>query len=313
MNAALHLAHQFDAAMHDWLRTKLPLGSKVDQLPADDPWAVADGTKALLVTNGKLRSLSRTAPPWATDLLWVHTRPTGVDEAPEWMFDVPHFTVSRGAASIAIAEYVLAAILDFEKRLRDVRTTSRAEWSGRDVGSLAGLSIGIVGLGEIGRAVAKLANAFSMTVRAVRRRAEPLPRVELVSFEDLCALSEHLVLCAPLTDETRSLLDERAFAMCRPGLHLINVARGALIVPDALRNALDGPVARATLDVWLEEPPPEGHWIYGHPRVLLTPHCSSTGPSTVARLQEILEMNLTAWLAGNPADMFGRVSRLARY
>ncbi|PTE08236.1 hypothetical protein C9427_21590 [Mesorhizobium helmanticense] len=309
----LRLAHQFDAATHAWLRERLPGEAVLHRLSADEPWAVPEGTTVLLVTNGKLRSLTRTKPSWAKDLAWVHARPTGVDEAPDWLFDVPHFTVSRGAASFAIAEYVLAALLDFEKRLGDIRVTSPESWSGQDIGSLAGRTIGLFGYGEIGRAVAKLARPFGVHILAVRRQAAPEGDAEFVPLEELCARSDHMILCTPLTPATRGLFDERAFAICKPGMHLVNVARGALIDPMALSNALDGPIARATLDVWVEEPPPAGHWVYGHPRVRLTPHCSSRGPCTEARLHVILETNLDCWLAGKPKNMIGRVSRTARY
>ena len=314
MRRQLHVAHQFDAAQHDWLRGRLPADARLARLPADDPWAVAEGVSVLLVTNGKLSSLARTAPRWASGLQWLHTRPTGLDEAPDWLFDVPHLTVSRGAAATAIAEYVLAAILDFEKGLSGLRVTDPAGWAPRRTGSLSGRTLGLVGFGAIGRAVAHRARPFGMKVRAARRRPGADPAAtEIVPLPELCATSDHLVLCAPLTAETRGLFDAKTFAQCRPGQHLINVARGGLIVEDALRDALQQTIARATLDVWTEEPPPPGHWIYSHPRVILTPHSASVSPVTEARLQEILEENLTAWLAGRPEAMTGRVSGTVRY
>lgn len=314
MTRPLHLAHQFDARTHDWLRARLPAGARVDRLPEDDVWAVPEGVEVLLVTNGKLRSLARTPPAWARGLQWVHLRPTGLDEAPDWLFDIPCLTVSRGAAAIAIAEYVLAAILDFERGFAALRVTDPADWTPRRAGSLAGRSLGLVGFGEIGRAVAHRARAFGMRVRATRRRPDAGPaEVEILPLPELCAASDHLVLCAPLTAETRGLFDDATFAHCRPGQHLINVARGGLIVGDALRSALDQAIARATLDVWTEEPPAPAHWVYAHPRVVLTPHCSFRSPATEARLQEILDANLTAWLAGHPEAMTGTVWRGRRY
>ncbi|AZQ68420.1 hypothetical protein EF888_15555 [Silicimonas algicola] len=314
MKPPLHVAHQFDDAAHCWLRSHLPDGTPLDRLSPDAPWDVPEGTTVLLVGNGKLRSLTREKPQWAADLSWVHVRPTGIDAAPEWLFDVPVLTISRGAAATAIAEYVLAAMLQAEKRLPDIQVKQASEWAPRQVGALAGKSLGLFGFGEIGQAVASLAQAFGMTVRATRRRAVSSgSAVELVSLPELCALSDHLVLCAPLTEETRNLFDKTTFSQCRPGQHFVNVARGGLVVPEALREALDGPVARATLDVWTEEPPPDGHWVYTHPRVCLTPHCSSSGPSTTLRLQQILENNLGAWLAGRVEDMTGKVARDGRY
>jgi phosphoglycerate dehydrogenase-like enzyme len=312
---ALHIAHQFDAAMHSWLQQRLPADARLDRLPPDDPWRVPDGTNVLLVTNGKLRSLTRDRPGWADRLEWMHMWPTGLDEAPGWVFDLTHVTVSRGAAAVAISEYVLAAMLDFEKRLPELRVTSPASWVPAKPGSLAGRSLGLFGFGEIGQAIAERALAFRVTVRAMRRRSDAPspPGVEFVSLDELCASSDHLVLCAPLTAETAGTFDDARFALCRPGQHLVNVARGALIRPDALRRALGGTIARASLDVWNEEPPPPGHWVFDHPRLHLTPHTSSRGSSTDARLLEILEGNLTAWLAARPQDLFGQVSPSLRY
>ena len=314
MIGRLHVAHQLGAAQDEWLRTRLPPEARIDRLPAEDPWAVPEGATVLLVANGKLRSLPRSRPAWAGSLAWIHIRPTGVDQAPDWLFDIPHVTVSRGAAAVAIAEYVLAAMLDFEKQLGAIRVGQPDDWGPRSIGSLYGRSIGLFGYGEIGRAIAHRARAFGMTVRATRRRAAAATdEVEFVPLPELCAHSDHLVLCAPLTDDTRGLFDRGTFARCRSGQHLINIARGELIVAEALRIALDGPIARATLDVWNEEPPPAGHWVYTHPRVHLTPHCSSRGANTEARLQGILEANLTTWLAGRPDAMTGLINRKLRY
>ncbi len=313
--SALCIAHQFDDAMHDWLRQRLPAGTRLDQLSADDPWGVPAGTTVLLVTNGKLRSLTRDRPIWADALEWMHIWPTGLDDAPGWLFDLPHVTVSRGAAAVAIAEYVLATMLDFEKRPTALRVTSAAAWTPATPGGLRGRTLGLFGFGEIGRAVAHRALAFGMTVRATRRQSQtPAPDgVAFVSLDQLCATSDHLVLCAPLTPDTVGLFDDARFAQCQAGQHLINVARGALIRPESLRSALGARIARASLDVWTVEPPPEGHWVYDHPHVHLTAHTSSRGPSTEARLRDILHGNLAAWLQSRPADLFGRVDPDQRY
>lgn len=311
----LQIAHQLDAALHDWLLPRLPATARLHRLPPDAPWAVPEDTTVLLVGNGKLRSLTRTRPDWAQGLQWMHIWPTGLDDAPDWLFDLPHVTVSRGAAAAAIADYVMACVLDVTKRLPDWRVTSPATWLPAQPGDMAGQALGLFGFGEIGQAVATRARAFGMTVRATRRHATapPPPGVEFVSLETLCATSDHLVLCAPLTPETAGLFDDARFAQCRPGLHLVNVARGALIQPEALRRALDGPIARASLDVWSPEPPAAGDWVYQHPRVHLTPHTAARGASTDARLRAILQDNLTAWLAGRPQDLFGRARRDLRY
>lgn len=318
MPRALHVAHQFDADLHDWLLGALPAGSRVDRLPVDDPWRGPEGATVLLVANGMLRHLPQSRPAWTHSLEWVHLRPTGVDEAPDWLFDVPHLTVSRGASAVAIAEYVLAAMLDFEKRFDVLRVTDHGGWTSRDAGTLACRTLGLVGFGEIGRAVADRARAFGMDICATTRTMDAsiggaASKVRFLPLRELCAQSDHLVLCAPLTEETRGLFDATTFEFCRPGQHLINVARGGLIVAEALRQALADRLARATLDVWSPEPPLPGHWVYRHPRIVLTPHIASVAPSTSERIQAILEHNLREWGRARPDAMIGQVDRKTRY
>src|SRR5207344_198158 len=112
---------------------------------------------------------------------------------------------------------------------------------------------------------------------------------------------DHLVLAVPATPNTQRLLDADAFARVKPGVHLVNTARGALVDQDALRVALDdGRVAMATLDTVDPEPLPAGHWLYSHPKVRLSAHVSWASPSGMARTLEIFVDNLTRYAAGEP-------------
>jgi phosphoglycerate dehydrogenase-like enzyme len=115
------------------------------------------------------------------------------------------------------------------------------------------------------------------------------------------ARSDHLVIAAPLTQETRGIFDAAVFASAKPGLHLINVARGEIIDQAALLAALDsGHVAATTLDVTAPEPLPAGHPFYAHPKVRLTPHSGWTSDENADRLTEKLLGNLDRFLAGKP-------------
>jgi phosphoglycerate dehydrogenase-like enzyme len=117
-------------------------------------------------------------------------------------------------------------------------------------------------------------------------RSEPPPGVEMLrAKEELCERADHLVLCLPSTPATRHFIDAAALARMKSGVHLVNVARGALVDQEALRVALDaGRVACASLDVAEPEPLPEGHWLYTHPRVRLSPHISWSAPQAFAAL-----------------------------
>ncbi len=196
----------------------------------------------------------------------------------------------------------MAMLLAAEKRLPDVWQDEPPErWNRFDLGGLHGRTLGLLGFGGIGLATAERALPFGMRVIAHRRSAAPSPLagVELVDLETLLADADHLVVAAPATRETRHLLDRDAFARVKPGLHLVNVARGGLVDQDALREALDdGRVALASLDCVDPEPLPAGHWLYAHPRVRLSPHCSWNGPGALDRLIDPFVENLGRWLRG---------------
>lgn len=241
---------------------------------------------------------------------WVHEFGTGVDAVPlDLVFDEPGrvLTCSRGASAIPIAEWVLAQMLAFEKRLPGVWLgEAPAHWNFSDPlpGEIHGRVLGLVGLGGIGTRVAELALAFGMEVRALRRSGAPsgIDGVTVVpSLADLLAGADHVVLAAPATAATRHLIDAAALAGVKPGVHLVNVGRGSLIDQDALRAALDdGRVALASLDVVDPEPLPAGHWMYEHPRVRVSPHVSWGSGRGMERILDGFVDNLRRYVKGEP-------------
>ena len=243
----------------------------------------------------------------ARGVRWVHTYGTGVNEFPFEALDGRLLTCARGASGGPIAEWTLTMMLAAEKNLPEMWISEPPKhWSIAGLGSLRGRTLGIVGLGGIGCEVARLAQAFGMRVRACRRtRApSPVPGVEIVT--DLRALvrdADHLVLAAPVTRATRHAVDAELLAQVKPGLHLVNVARGALVDHEALRTALDvGRVARASLDCVEPEPLPAGHWLYTHPRVRLSAHISWSAPEALEELILPFVENLRRYRAGEPLE-----------
>lgn len=235
---------------------------------------------------------------------WVHTIGTGVDRFPFAALGGRVLTCARGASAVPIAEWVLAMLLAFEKHLPDAWIRGQDAWRRMELGGLAGRTLGLLGLGGIGAAVASRALPFGMHVVAHRRSATPSPieGVELVrALDDVLARADHLVLALPATRETRHVIDRRALTIVKHGVHLVNVARGTLVDQDALREALDdGRVAAASLDTCDPEPLPAGHWLYEHLRVRLSPHVSWSMPGALDVFVDTLLDNLRRYRAGEP-------------
>ena len=240
-----------------------------------------------------------------SEVRWIHVLGAGVDTFPLELVGDRTITCSRGAAAPAIAEFVLAAMLAFEKKIPDVWIKEPPEhWGGVGLGGLRGRTLGLVGLGAIGVEVARRALAFDMKVIAYRRTAAPSP-VEGVSIAPslagLLGASDHVVVAAPATTATHHLVGADALAAIKPGAHVVNVARGSLVDQDALIAALDdGRVATASLDVCDPEPLPAGHPLYTHPKVRLTPHISWSSVATLERTIGIFAENLRRYEVGDP-------------
>lgn len=235
---------------------------------------------------------------------WVYTIGTGVDRFPFAVLGDRVLTCARGASAVPIAEWTLTTMLAFEKRLEDAWIDSRARWKRLELGGLANRTLALLGLGGIGTAVAERALPFGMRVRAMRRSQarSGVEGVEMVGdLHTLLADADHVVLALPATGATRHLIDATALDHVKHGVHLVNVSRGTLVDQEALRVALDdGRVARASLDTVEPEPLPEGHWLYTHPRVRLSPHVSWSGPGALDVFVDLLIENVRRDLAGEP-------------
>jgi phosphoglycerate dehydrogenase-like enzyme len=240
---------------------------------------------------------------------WVHAYGTGVNAFPFDALGDRVLTCSRGASAVPIAEWVLAVMLAAEKQLPERWIHEPTKWNIAFLGGLQGKTLGLIGFGGIGQAVAERALAFGMDVIALRRSdtASPIAGVRLArSLDQVLGSADHLVIAAPATPETRGLLDDAAFSLVKPGVHLVNVARGELVDQDALRQALDQKrVGLASLDVVDPEPLPEGHWLYTHPRVRLSPHISWSMPGALDLLIDPFIENLRRYQGGEP--LRGRV------
>ncbi len=219
-----------------------------------------------------------------------------------------------GYSTASVAQLAVTLLLAGCQRLRDYDQAVRAgswqldlppELAGHPGIELAGKTLGIVGYGAIGRQVARAAAALDMRVLVHTRTPRPgADGVEFVPLETLLAESQAISLHCPATDQTHHIIRRETLALCRPGLVLVNTARGALVDHAALLEALDsGRVAFYGTDVADVEPPAASSPLRSHPRVLLTPHIGWTSPESLARLTAIMEANLRSFLAGKPENL----------
>ncbi|SFK22333.1 NAD(P)-dependent oxidoreductase [Methylocapsa palsarum] len=269
-------------------------------------WEVPPQADVLITQVSAFRGAPDSPPPgWPFGLRMIQIMSAGVDPFPPWLFEGRIASCARGVAAIPIAEFVLATILAFEKDFEAIRVRDRSQWKMRPLGSLHGKCLGLAGYGALGRAIADRARPFGMRIVALTREPRPLDEgVEGAGdLASLVGVADHLVLVLPLTPRTRKILDAPALAHAKPGLHVVNVARGALIDQDALLAALDeGRIAGASLDVTDPEPAPEGHPFYSHPKIRLTPHISWGDLRATDRLAAKILTNLDHYVRGEPVE-----------
>jgi phosphoglycerate dehydrogenase-like enzyme len=247
----------------------------------------------------------------APDLRWVHARSAGLDRvlSPDVVAHGAVLTNGRGAFSGALAEFAVSALLFFTKDLARLLEQQEAQrWEPFEMRRLEGRTVGIVGYGDIGRAVAARLHPLGVDVLALRRRpdlstADPLVR-ECLGPEGLLELarrSDDLVVAAPLTPATRGLVGTSALAALGDRGVLVNVGRGPVVDEAALVGALmSGSIGGAALDVFETEPLPAGHPLWRAPNVLLSPHCADHVPGWVDGGMRVFLDNLERFRRSDP-------------
>jgi len=214
---------------------------------------------------------------------WIHSLWTGVEGIlkPELLAHPAPLTNGRGVFRWPLADWIVGAMLYFSFDFPRVVEQQRQHlWKPFVSKTLEGFTLGIVGYGEIGSAAAARARVFGMKIAAVRRRPELFGSDALVDrnyppsqLKELVASSDYLLLCTPLTPETRGLIGEKELAAMKPTSVLINVGRGPVVDEPALIRALQSSAIRgAALDVFEKEPLPSDHPFWTMPQVLLSPH-----------------------------------------
>lgn len=249
--------------------------------------------------------------PHCDRLEWIHIAAAGVDKL---LFDGLRasgvtVTNAHGVFDRPIAEFVLASVLAHAKLLHESRDLQREKvWRHRETRTVVGARVLIVGTGAIGRETARLLRAVGLEVRGAGRtaRTDDIDFGEVVASADLVGhvgWCDYLVNAAPLTEQTRELINADVFAAMRPSAHFINVGRGATVVESELAEALaDDALDGASLDVFEREPLPADSPLWCLPGVLVSAHMSGDVIGWRDALAHQFVANAERWLAGEPLE-----------
>lgn len=237
---------------------------------------------ALLTWHGDARLLSGTIRAHS-EVRWVHSLAAGIAPPLLDALEGHQAVLTNGSGPWAppLGEHVVGVLLAHYHRFWELRALQeRADWQkSLQVGELYGKTVGIVGLGDVGLAAARLLRPFGVRLLGIRRGGAPLPEIDELfdraALPAFLARLDVLVVAAPLTPETRGMIGARELSLLPQGAYLVNVARGPLVVESALIDALrSGHLSGAALDVFDEEPLPPDNPLWSLPNVFISPHCA---------------------------------------
>ncbi|HEY3082328.1 MAG TPA: D-2-hydroxyacid dehydrogenase [Chloroflexota bacterium] len=289
-----------------WLRDCYPQA----QLVA--PSSRAEGLPDLADADVVFGALTNEEFQAARNVRWIQASSAGV----EFMWRIPSIvehpvvvTNARGAHAATIAEHTFALLLGLARQIvphhhhQQQHRWSRGDFAGKLTG-LKGLTMGVVGFGNIGKSIGRRALGFEMNVLAVD--AQPVPSIEGVEdvwslgrLDELCRASDVLAIAAPITPETRGMIGAEQIKLMRPGSFVVAVSRGGIVDEPALIEALEsGHLAGAGLDVTATEPLPADSPLWDAPNILITPHDSGASKLTTDLMWSIFHENLGRYLRG---------------
>lgn len=258
----------------------------------------------------------------APRLKWIHVMSAGVDRLPFEKLTARNLLVTnvKGIHAIPMAEYTFAVLLQIVRRLHELAVAEREKrWDNKlRVTELWGQTLGIIGVGAIGKELARRAHIFGMRTLGVNTDGRAVEEVdEVFSLHELKAVlsaSDFVVLTVPLTPKTRHLIDRDALEAMKDTAYLINIARGAIVDEQALLQALEQKrIAGAVLDVFKEEPLPGSHPFWTMDHVTVTPHISGLSPLYMTRAVDLFIENLKHYTSGRIAAMRNVVDLSRQY
>lgn len=261
--------------------------------------------------------LTEEAAKAARKLRWLHCTSAAVHQLlyPEIVNSDIILTNGSEVHAAVVAEHIIALVLALARKLPEAaRFQQRRQWGQQDIWRIqphprevAGATLGLIGLGNIGREAARRAAALGMRVIAVREHPEkggPETVAKVfgpAQIDTMLAQSDYVVLAAPVTSTTKNLISAARLAHMKPDARLINVGRGPLVDEDALIRALrEGRIAGAALDVFVEEPLPSDSPLWDMEHVLITPHTGSNSDKQWERQYALVAENLRLYLNHEP-------------
>jgi phosphoglycerate dehydrogenase-like enzyme len=237
---------------------------------------------------------------------WISIGGSGVDHLGQWDPKKIQVTNSAGVAASMMAEYAFGSMLHFSLDVPGLERDKKSRnWRARSMSSLNGKTLLIVGLGQTGQAVARLAKGFGMSVIGTRARPRPMDCVDEVhsgrELPELWGRADFIVICAPLLATTRGLVGAAAFSAMKQGAVLVDVSRGGIVDQSALVAALvSGRLAGAALDVFESEPLPLDSPLWEIENLIVSPHCSSVFDGWEASSMQMFCDNVERWKTGAP-------------
>ena len=293
--------------------------SVLERLPADVKATIGPDVKSLsgvieeaevIVNGGHDGEVLQALWPKAKSLKWIHSLSAGVENLvfPELRKSLIPLTNARGVYKKSLAEFAILGMLYFAKDVRRLMRQHQAgQWEQFDVEEIRLQVCGVVGYGEIGREVAKLAKTMGMTVLATRRRVvessdefadEILPANRMA---DVLSRSDYVIACSPLTPETRHMIGAQEFAAMKPSGVFMNIGRGAVVDEPAMIAALsEGKIRGAALDVFETEPLPKDSPLWRLENVLLSPHSADHTATWQQDSVEFFLENFARYRKGEP-------------
>ena len=291
----------------DALRRELPAVEFI--VPDSEEHKLAAAADAEVALGSVTAELLAAAPR----LKWVQSGSAGVEWIPPQLADTDIVvTNTRGAHAATIAEHAFGMLIALARRFDDLRQAQRDKvWlrpAPQPTVGLAGLTMGVIGLGNIGRAIAVRAHAFEMPVIAVD--AHPVARPDYVAdvglldgLDDLLRRADVVAVATPITAATRGMLSAERLALLKPTAYLLGMSRGGIIDEPALVRMLHaGALAGAGLDVTAVEPLPADSELWDAPNILISPHSSPSSARTGELVGTMIRRNLQRYLAGEPLE-----------